>query len=185
MPRSVRLLLVALLAAPCVAVAQTPARPRWSVGLALGAGPHTDRAGEVYYGSSASNTGQVSAAYRFGAWAARPMLRAELLTEGPGSDWADCPPAQNGSCRRDFPAPDGVGLAAGVAYAPTARVEASFLVGMGRYDGTLRRYAEVEGALGVTRRVAVTVAVRQMAWEEPGLGRHWYRPVHVGGRIQW
>ena len=185
MRRSTLVLWAALLASPHVAAAQAPARPRWAVALSLGAGSHTDRAGEVYYGSSTSNTGQLSAAYRFGAGVVRPMLRAELLTEGPGSDWTDCPPAPNGSCRRDFPAPDGVGAAAGVAYAPTPRLEASILAGAGRYDATTRGFLEAEGALGVTRRAAITVAVRQMAWDEPGLGRHWYRPVHFGLRAQW
>ena len=139
----------------------------------------------MYYGSSRSNTGQISAAYRFGAGTVRPVLRAELLTEGPGSDWTDCPLAPNGSCRRDFPAPDGLGAAAGVAYAPTSRIEASVVAGVGRYDATTRGFVEAEGAIALTRRLAGTVAVRHMAWDEPALGRHWYRPVHVGVRAQW
>ena len=185
MRRHIPVHVAALLALTHAAGAQSPARPHWSIGLALGAGSHTGRAGEVYYGSSTSNTGQLSVAYRFGAGAARPILRAELLTEGPGSDWEDCPPAPNGSCRRDFPAPDGVGAAAGVAYAPTPRVEIGVLAGVGRYDATTRRFVEAEGALGVTDRVAATVAIRHMVWDEPGLGRHWYRPVHLGLRVQW
>jgi hypothetical protein len=182
---SIAALLALALASPHVARAQAPARPHWSVGLALGVGPHTTRADDVHYGSSRSNTGQLAIAYRFGAGALRPMLRAELLTEGPGSDWDDCPLAPNGTCRRDFPAPDGVGAAAGLAYTPTARIELGVLAGAGRYDATTRGFVEAEGALGVTRRLAVTVAVRHMAWDEPGLGRHWYRPVHVGARARW
>ena len=185
MKKSIVVLLAALLAAPRVADAQAPSRPRWSIAVALGAGPHTDQAGEVYYESPISNTGQLSVAHRFGAGVVRPMVRVELLTEGPGSDWADCPLAPNGSCRRDFPAPDGVGAAAGVAYELTSRVEASLLAGAGRYDSTTRGFLEAEGALGITRHVAITVAIRQMAWDEPGLGRHWYRPVHFGLRAQW
>lgn len=185
MKKSIVVLLTALLAAPHAADAQAPSRPHWSVALGLGAGPHPDRAGEVYYGSSISNTGHISVAYRFGAGVVRPMLRAELLTEGPGSDWEDCPLAPNGTCRRDFPAPDGVGAAAGVAYELTPRLEASILAGAGRYDATTRGFVEAEGALGITRHLAATVAVRQMTWNEPGLGRHWYRPVHFGLRGQW
>jgi hypothetical protein len=185
MKKSIVVLLAALLASPRVADAQAPSRPRWSMAVALGAGPHTVQAGEVYYESSISNTGQLSVAHRFGAGVVRPMVRVELLTEGPGSDWADCPLAPNGSCRRDFPAPDGVGAAAGVAYELTSRVEASLLAGAGRYDSTTRAFLEAEGALGITRHVAITVAIRQMAWDEPGLGRHWYRPVHLGLRAQW
>ena len=124
-------------------------------------------------------------AYRFGASVLRPLVRAELLTEGPGSDWDDCPLAPNGSCRRDFQAPDGIGTAIGLAYAPTVRVEAALVAGVGRYDGTTRRFAEAEAALGISRHAAVTVAVRQMTWDEPGLGRHWCRPVHLGARVQW
>ena len=175
----------ALLASPHAAEAQARSRPHWSIAVALGAGRHTDRAGDVYYEFSTSNTGQLAAAYRFGAGRVRPVLRAELLTEGPGSDWADCPPAPNGSCRRDFPAPDGVGAALGVAYEVVPRVEAGVLAGAGRYDATTRGFVEAEGALGVTRHVAITVSIRQMTWSEPRLGRHWYRPVHFGLRAQW
>jgi hypothetical protein len=185
MKRSTLALWAALLASPPAAAAQAPPRPHWSIGAALGAGPRTERSGEVYYELSTSNTGQLSAAYRFGSGRVRPMLRAELLTEGPGSDWADCPPAPNGSCLRDFPAPDGLGAAAGIAYALTSRVEASVLAGTGRYDSTTRGFLEAEGALGITRRLAITVSIRQMTWDEPALGRHWYRPVHFGARAQW
>jgi hypothetical protein len=139
----------------------------------------------VYYEFSTSNTGQLSVAYRFGGGRVRPTLRAELLTEGPGSDWTDCPPAPNGSCRRDFPAPDGVGAAAGIAYELMPRVETSVLAGVGRYDSTTRGFLEAEGALGITHRFAITVSIRQMTWDEPALGRHWYRPVHLGLRVQW
>lgn len=185
MKKSLPLIVAALLALPPAAVAQATARPNWSVGLALGAGSHAGRVGDVYYGSSTSNTAQLAAAHRFGSGRVRPMLRAELLTEGPGSDWDDCPLAPNGSCRRDFPAPDGLGGAAGFAYALNPRVETSILAGMGRYDSTSRWFLEAEGAVGITRRLAGTVAVRHMAWDEPGLGRHWYRPVHIGLRAQW
>lgn len=113
------------------------------------------------------------------------MLRAELLSEGPGSDWSDCPPAPNGSCLEDFPAPDGIGAAAGVAYALAPRVEAALLAGVGRYDSTTRRSVEVEGAVGITRRLAGTVGVRYMVWREPDRGHHWYLPVNLGLRALW
>ncbi|HYC51257.1 MAG TPA: hypothetical protein VEB19_09145 [Gemmatimonadaceae bacterium] len=174
----------AALAVPGASGAQEPPA-HWFVGAALGAGPHPDRAGDVFYGTSTSNTGQISAAHRFGNGSLRPTLRVEMLSEGPGSDWDDCPLAPNGSCERDFPAPDGLGVAAGVAYQPTARIDAIALAGAGRYDGTMRWFLETEGALRIARQFAFTISLRQMMWTEPGLGGHWYRPVHLGMRRQW
>ena len=183
--KSIWVLLGVALVLPDEGDAQAPPRPHWSIAVSLGEGPHTARAGDVYYRTSSSNSGELSAAYRFGAGALRPMLQAELLTEGPGSDMSGCPVAPNGSCRRVFPAPDGVGVATGIAYEPMTRVETSLLAGVGRYDATRRTFLEAEAAFGVTARIAVAVAIRRMTWNEPQTGRHWYRPLHVGMRAQW
>ena len=165
--------------------AQTPDRPHWSFSVALGAGGHPDRAGDVYYETSTSNTGLLAIAYRFGSGALRPLLRSELLSEGPGSDWLDCPPAPNGSCLADFPAPDGVGGAAGLTYQLTSGLDASLLAGVGRYDDTRRGFVEAGAAILITTRIAATVAARHMAWDQPGVGRHWYRPVFLGLQANW
>lgn len=178
-------MLAGWIAGPRVAGAQEPERPRWSVALAYGSGPHTARSGDVYYETSASNTARASAAYNFGDGRFRPVLRAELLTEGPGSDWTDCRPAPNGSCSRDFPAPDGIGAAAGITYRASSKFEIAALAGVGSYDATVRWFVEAEVALAITRHFAATVAARQMTWSEPGLGHHWYRPVYAGIRLQW
>jgi hypothetical protein len=174
-----------LLLAGAAEAQQAPARPRWSFTGAFGIGAHPSRSGEVHYGSSRSETAHLALAHRLGGGPVRPLLRAELLTEGPGSDPLDCPRAPTGTCERDFPAPDGVGIAAGLAVQATGRIETSLVAGVGRYDETTRTFLEAEGAVVVTRRLALTVALRHMAWREPELGRLWYRPASAGLRLSW
>lgn len=157
--------------------------PRLAFGLDAGSGPRTGRAGEVYYrddrARSVRITGQLRLA-RFGPVA--PVARLDGVLNGFGQH-LDCPIAPNGSCREYGPENGGWGIGAGLAWSPVGFAEASLVAGRGRYGDTSRDFLSAQAALSPFRHVAVTASLTHMTWKERGYP-HWFRPVHLGLRIQ-
>jgi hypothetical protein len=160
--------------------------PRWTAGVAVGDGPHTTRVGDIYLRKDVAPTTRLSLARLGEGGRVRVVLRGEAVLALGGADATDdCPVAPTGSCRAEFPENAGGGASIGADARLFSRVSSTLLVGGGRYGGTTRAFGEVELAVGVGANVLLTAASRHMTWNEPGLGRLWYRPIYAGLRVQW
>ena len=159
--------------------------PAWTVGIDAGSGPRTARAGETYYRDDRARGVRLTAQLRLArARRVAPVLHLEGTHGGDFGQYLDCPFAPNGTCREYAPGNSGVGIGAGVALAPVRFIEASAIAGWGRYEGTGRKFVATRLALSPLRHVALTASLTHMTWKEPGGYPHWFRPLHVGLRIQ-
>jgi hypothetical protein len=155
------------------------------VGLDVGAGPRTQRAGETYYIGSSAGTLRLTGQARVARWGrVAPIAYLEAVFGGEGDQVEICGIAPNGTCRRYAPENGGVGVGVGIAVAPVRFIEASVIAGRGRYDGTARNFVGARLALSPLRHLALTASLTHMTWKEPGGYPHWFRPLHVGLRIQ-
>ena len=160
--------------------------PRWAAGVAVGDGPHTTRVGSTYLRKDVTPTTRLSLARLGEGGRARVVLRGEAVLAWGGVDATDdCPVAPTGGCRAEFPENAGGGASVGADIGLLSRVSTTMLVGGGRYGGTTRVFGEVEIAVGLGSNFLLTAASRHMTWNEPDVGRLWYRPIYAGLRVQW
>lgn len=159
--------------------------PASTLGLDVGVGPRTQRAGETYYIGSNAGTLRLTGQARIVSWGrVAPIAYLEAVYGGNGDPVEICGIAPNGSCRRYAPENGGVGAGVGIAVAPVRFVEASVVAGHGRYGDTGRKFVATRLALSPLRHLALTASLTHMTWKERGGHPHWFRPLHFGLRIQ-
>lgn len=159
--------------------------PPSSVGLDIGSGPRTQRAGETYYIGSNAGTLRLTGQARLTNWGrVAPVAYLETVYGGEGDQVEICGSAPNGSCRVYAPENGGAGVGIGLAIAPARFVDASVIAGHGRYGGTRRSFLATRLALSPLRHFAITASLTHMTWKERNGYAHWFRPVHLGVRIQ-
>jgi hypothetical protein len=178
--------LTLLVAARSLGAQELDEGPRWAAGVAVGDGPHTTRVGDSYLRKDVTPTTRLSLERLGEGGRVRVVLRGEAVLEWGGADATDdCPVAPGGGCREEFPENAGGGAAIGADAQLFSRASTTLLIGGGRYGGTTRAFGEVELAVGVGSNVLLTAASRHMTWNEPDVGRLWYRPIYAGLRVQW
>lgn len=159
--------------------------PRWAVGVAIGDGPHTTHVGETYFRKDVTPTTRLSVARIGEGGRVRVVLRAEVVPAWGLDRTDDCPIAPNGGCREYFPDNHGGGVSIGADARLLSRLSSTLLIGGGRYGGRTRAFGELEMAVGIGSQFMLTAASRHMTWNEPDIGRLWYRPIYAGVRWQW
>jgi hypothetical protein len=161
---------------------------RWTAELTIGAGAHTNRAGESWFYDDLAGQLRVGLAYRVQSGATRAAYaKLDYVTEPLSGDFLICRITPNGGCYSHFHPGPGGSVALGVRQMVGQPLVVGAALGMGKYgDGTtsggIRPYVEGDIALRVIPHFAIVATARYLRWSSDG-APYWFAPLMGGIRV--
>jgi hypothetical protein len=158
--------------------------PLLSFDAAIGRGPHSEAAGNVWFRSAVNLTPRIALALRLGsAGRVRPVLIVERTVDAGANGYtADCALAPDGSCRAWFPRTFGNAAALGIRAALPLNFLAGLFAGVGNYSSRVR-FAGADLSAELIPHVSIVAELRHVVWHDAAGHPLWMRPFTAGLRV--